>query len=147
MIPCHYAPSPNDSVAHSNGLDSEWFGNRFRIHTESFSFRMTPKLTSGTSESYIFHQSKRRHRISNPLDLPLNRSITVMNYTSFTNLSRIDLWNKKHKKKTSRKLSVHSSLILLCSLCIYLYIYNIHIITFIHGFVSYNNLWLHSSYV
>ena len=35
MIPCHCALSPNDSVAHSNGLDSEWFGNRFRLHTES----------------------------------------------------------------------------------------------------------------
>ena len=44
MIPCHSALIANDSVAYSNGLGSKWFGNTFRIHTESFSFRMSPKL-------------------------------------------------------------------------------------------------------
>ena len=48
-FPCHYTLSPNDFVAHSNGLVSEWFGNKCRIHTESFSFRMSPKLVSGLS--------------------------------------------------------------------------------------------------
>ena len=42
MIPCHYGLSPNDSVAHSNGLDSEWFENRFRIHTESHGIIFIP---------------------------------------------------------------------------------------------------------
>ena len=36
------ALSPNDSVAHSNGLDSEWFGNRFHIHTESHGTTFIP---------------------------------------------------------------------------------------------------------
>ena len=44
MIPCHYALSPNNSIAHSNGLDSEWFGNRFGIHTESFSIQWVRNL-------------------------------------------------------------------------------------------------------
>ena len=46
MIPCHTTRA--QSIAHSNGLGSEWFGNRFRIHTESFSFRMSPILASCT---------------------------------------------------------------------------------------------------
>ena len=42
MIPRHSPFSPNDSVAHSNGLDSEWFGYRFRIHTESHRIIFVP---------------------------------------------------------------------------------------------------------
>ena len=35
MISRHSPFNSNDSAAHSNGLESERYGNRFRIHTES----------------------------------------------------------------------------------------------------------------
>ena len=45
MIPCHYALSPNDSETDFTFT---------RNHTESFSFRMSPKLASGSETVSLF---------------------------------------------------------------------------------------------
>ena len=69
MIPCHYALSPNDSVAHSNGLDSEWFGNRFRIYTESHGIVFIPNESESCIRAHnifdILHPSQTSLHINN----------------------------------------------------------------------------------
>ena len=57
MIPCHYALSPNDSVAHSNGLDSEGFGNRFRMYTESHGIVFIPNESESCIRDNRFYES------------------------------------------------------------------------------------------
>ena len=61
-LPCHSPFTPNDSVMHLNGVGSEWFGNRFRIHTESFPSRISPKLhQEGYSATILLRQ---RHHLA-----------------------------------------------------------------------------------